>query len=41
MHLTVKKLEATGIVEVWWGGGWRGGHILRETAGGEEVWNVK
>jgi len=35
MHLTLKKLEAPGRREVWWGG-W-GGDILMEIEAGEEI----
>ena len=39
MHLTLKRLEATGSLEVRWGGG---GDIHMETGwGGEEVWDVE
>jgi hypothetical protein len=39
MHLTFKRLEAPGSLEVGWG--WGGGGILVETECGEEVWNVE
>jgi hypothetical protein len=41
MHLTLKRLEAPGSLEVRWGGvGHEGIHV--ETAwGGEEVWDVE
>jgi hypothetical protein len=38
MHLTHKRLEAPGSLEVRWGGG---GGIQVDTGGGEEVWNVE
>jgi hypothetical protein len=38
MHLTLKRLEAPGSLEVWWGGG---GNILVETGIQEELWDVK
>jgi hypothetical protein len=41
MHLTLKRLEAPGNIEVWWSGGWGGGDILMETGNREEVWNVE
>ena len=41
MHLTLKRLEAPGSLEVRWGGG-GGGDIHMETGvGGEEVWDVE
>ena len=40
MHLTLKRLEASGSLEVWWGRG-RGGDILMETGDGEEVWDME
>jgi hypothetical protein len=39
MHLTLKRLEAPGSLEVWWGGGGR--DILMKTEGQEEVWDVE
>jgi hypothetical protein len=39
MHLTLKRLEAPGSLEVRWGGWW-GIHVEMEW-GGEEVWNVE
>ena len=38
MHLTLKRLEAPGSLEVW---GVGGGNILVETGSGEEVWDVE
>jgi hypothetical protein len=38
MHLTLKKLEAPGSLEVRWGGGGVG--HPRGDRGGEEVWDV-
>jgi hypothetical protein len=38
MHLTLKRLEAPGSLEVRWGGG---GDIHVETGGWEEVWDVQ
>ena len=39
MHLTLKRLEAPGSLEVRWGGG-GGGSIHVETGwGGEQVWH--
>ena len=40
MYLTLKRLEALGNLEVWWGGvgGW---DILMETGAGKEVWDVE
>jgi len=35
--LTLKKLEAPGSIEVWWGGG--GGDIYIEIGNGEEEWD--
>jgi hypothetical protein len=37
MHLTLKRLEVPGSLEVRWGGG-REIHV--EAGGGEEVWDV-
>ena len=39
MHLTLKRLEAPGSLEVRWGGGW--GHPRGDRSGGEEVWDVE
>jgi hypothetical protein len=38
MHLTLKRMEALGSLEVRWGEVW-GIHV--ETGGGEEVWDVE
>jgi hypothetical protein len=38
MHLTLKRLEAPGSLEVRWG---RGEDIHVETGGGEEVWDME
>jgi hypothetical protein len=39
MHLTLKRLEAPGSLEVMWGGGW---DIHMEMGwGGEVVWDVE
>ena len=38
MHLTLKRLEAPGSLEVRWGGGW--GHP-RGDGSREEVWDVE
>ena len=38
MHLTLKRLEAPGSLEVWW---CRRGDIRMETGGREEVWDVE
>ena len=38
MHLTLKRLEDPGSLEVRWGGS---GGIHVETGGGEEVWDVE
>jgi hypothetical protein len=38
MHLTLKRLEASGSLEVRWGGG---GNINVEIGGGEEMWDVE
>jgi hypothetical protein len=37
MHLTLKRLEAPGNLDLWLGGG-RDFHL--ETGGGEEAWDV-
>jgi hypothetical protein len=39
MHLTLKRLEAPGSLEVRWGGGL--GHICGDRIGWEEVWDVE
>ena len=39
MHLTLKRLEAPGSLEVRWGGG--GGIHVERGCGGEEVWDVE
>jgi hypothetical protein len=39
MHLTLKRLEAPGSLEVRWGGGW--GHPCGDGVWGEEVWDVE
>ena len=39
MHLTFKRLEAPGSLEVWWGGGEVWGYV--ETGGLEEIWDMK
>jgi hypothetical protein len=39
MHLTLKKLEAPGSLEVRWGGG--GAIHVEMGCGGEEVWDVE
>jgi hypothetical protein len=47
MHLTLKRLEAPGSLEVWWGGGWRVGrryrmrNSQREDWEGNKIWRVK
>jgi hypothetical protein len=43
MHLTLKRLEAPGNLEVWLGRWWvvGGRDILVETEGEEEVWDVE
>jgi hypothetical protein len=41
MHLTLKRLEAPGSLEAWWGERCGGCHILVETGGGEEVWDME
>jgi hypothetical protein len=38
MHLTLKRLETQGSLEIRWG---RDGDILVETGGGKEVWDVE
>jgi hypothetical protein len=38
MHLTLKKLEAPGNLEIRWGGGGRDIHV--GTGDGEEVWDA-
>ena len=38
MHLTLKRLEVPGSLEVRWGGD---GDIHMETRGGDEVWDVE
>jgi hypothetical protein len=38
VHLTLKRLEAPGSLEVRWDGG---GNIHVETGGGKEVWDVE
>jgi hypothetical protein len=40
MHLTLKRLEDSGIVEVWWGEGW-GRDILMKIADGKKLWDVE
>ena len=39
MHLTLKRLEAPGSLEVRWGGDW--GHPRGDWGSGEEVWDVE
>jgi hypothetical protein len=39
MHLTLKRLEASGSLDVRWGEGWW--HPRGEWVGGEEVWDVE
>ena len=39
MHLTLKRLEAPGSLEVRWDGGW--GIHVETGSGGEEVWGVE
>jgi hypothetical protein len=39
MHLTLKKLEATGSIEVWWGEGWRWRHPCRDEERRHGLWN--
>jgi hypothetical protein len=39
MHLTLKRLEVPGSLEVRWGGWW--GHPCGDRVGGEEVWDVE
>jgi hypothetical protein len=39
MHLTLKRLEAPGSLEVRWGGGWR--YPDGDGVDGEEVWDVE
>ena len=39
MHLTLKRLEAPGSLEVWWGGGGVE-DIFVETGGRKEVWDM-
>jgi hypothetical protein len=39
MHLTLKRLEVPGSLEVRWGGG--GGIHVEMEWGGEKVWNVE
>jgi hypothetical protein len=41
MHLTRKRLEAPGSLEVWWGRWGVGVGILMETGRQEEVWDVE
>jgi hypothetical protein len=36
MHLTLKRLEASGSREIWWGVEWR--HSVGDTGGGK-VWD--
>ena len=40
MHLTLKRLEAPGSLEVRWGGG-RGIHVETGCGEEEEVWDVE
>ena len=39
MHLTLKRLEASGSLDVTWGGGW--GHPRGDSGGEEEVWDLE
>jgi hypothetical protein len=39
MHLTLKRMEAPGDLEVRWGGGWE--HPCGDRGYEEEVWNVE
>jgi hypothetical protein len=39
MHQTLKRLEASGSLDVRWGGEWGG--IYMEAGGGEEGWDVE
>jgi hypothetical protein len=39
MHLTLKRLKASGSRKVWWGGEWGGGEILMETGTGGGMGN--
>jgi hypothetical protein len=39
MHLTLKKLEAPGSLEIRWGGGL--GYPCEDSWGGEELWDVE
>ena len=39
LHLTLKRLEAPGSLEVRWNGGW--GHPGGDRVGGEVVWDVE
>ena len=39
MHLTLKRLEAPGSLEVRWCGGW--GHPCGNREDGEEVWDLE
>jgi hypothetical protein len=41
MHLTLKRLEAPGSLEIWWGGSWRylRGAVGGWVGGGE--WNIE
>ena len=41
MHLTPKRLEAPGSLEVWLGGGWGVGTFLWRQGSGKEVWDVE
>jgi hypothetical protein len=41
MHPTLKRLEASGRLEVWWVWSVDGAGILVETGSGEEVWDIE
>ena len=41
IHLTLKRLEAPGCLEVRWGRGWGHPHGDGVERGGEEVWDLK
>ena len=41
MHLTLKRLETPGSLEVRWGGGWGIGTSSWPQGSGEELWDVE
>ena len=41
IHLTLKGLEASGSLKVWWAMCGRSGDIIMKTGGRREVWDVE